>query len=89
MSAILSHQDGITGKCQTIYHVKERYNKDNVKVFNVTKVRDLTNCTESPYFMFKTNDLKTTECTEQECTKELVRLKDFQQYFNLILYYVT
>ncbi len=63
-------QEGISGKCETTYHVKETRTKDNIRVFNITKTRDLTNCTDVPYHMVKTNDLKTKDC--KECDKELV-----------------
>ncbi|XP_072023750.1 vitellogenin-like isoform X2 [Amphiura filiformis] len=64
-------EEGISGTCETVYNIKERRTEDNFKVFNITKVRDLTNCTDTPYLMWKTNDLKTKEC--KECDKEMTQ----------------
>ncbi|XP_072023748.1 vitellogenin-like [Amphiura filiformis] len=71
-------EEGIAGACETVYHVREMRNKDNIKTFNITKVSNLNNCTDAPRLFTKTMDLKECKECDQEMTEPLKAIATFE-----------
>ncbi len=61
-----TEEEGVSGTCKTLYTVKESTNEDLVTILNVTKVRDLTNCTKAVFN--KEKNFKVREC--EKCEKK-------------------
>ncbi|XP_033636523.1 vitellogenin-A2-like [Asterias rubens] len=61
-------EEGVSGTCKTLYTVKETTNEDLVTILNVTKVRDLTNCTKS--VVNKEKNFKAKTCDDCEKTED-------------------
>ncbi len=60
-----TEEEGVSGTCKTLYTVKETTNDDLVTILNVTKVRDLTNCSTTVFNKEKNFEVKNCE----ECEK--------------------
>nr|AMR68934.1 vitellogenin 1 [Patiria miniata] len=64
-------EEGVSGTCKTLYTVKETRNEDLMTILNVTKVRDLTNCSKTAFnklWTFRSGDCDT--CDKNKDTME-------------------
>ena len=64
----------MSGTCKTLYTITETTNEDLVTVMNITKVRDLTNCTKTAFNKLMT--FTTKNCEECEKVSQKGRVPD-------------
>nr|AFH56436.1 vitellogenin [Parvulastra exigua] len=61
-------EEGVSGTCKTLYSVTETRNEDLVTILNVTRVRDLTNCSKTAFNKLWT--IKSGNCDDCDQKKE-------------------
>ncbi|XP_022105422.1 vitellogenin-like [Acanthaster planci] len=61
-------EEGVSGICKTLYTIKENKNEDLVTIMNITKVRDLTNCSKTAFNKLMT--FKAKDCDDCEKSKD-------------------
>nr|AHK12747.1 vitellogenin 1 [Patiriella regularis] len=72
-------EEGVSGTCKTLYTVKETRNEDLVTILNVTKTRDLTNCSKTAFNKMWT--LRTGKCVDCDQKETMEATANFR--FNI------